>query len=44
MKKKPKNKEVARVYAWRVKNPDKYRKYQRELMRARRAGILQKRE
>ena len=29
--------EVQRVLAWRKKNPDKYRAYQRRLMRVRRA-------
>jgi len=29
--------DVARVKAWREKNPDKYKKYQRDLMAKRRA-------
>lgn len=38
MKKQPKKSaDVERVLAWRKKNPDKYRDYQRRYMRVRRA-------
>ena len=35
---KPVNKNVQRVYRWRERHPEEYRKYQRELMRKRRAN------